>query len=98
MPVAGWYTSIMPYLTVGWVRTRFAGTFSYASSNFAPGCAPFAFCSTNAASGFSWSQSANGVVYGIGVDVPLPAFGPGFVLVLDYSRSDYQSISVVAPV
>jgi hypothetical protein len=39
-PVAGWYGSIMPYLTVGWVRTRFDGTFNYTSSNYAiPTCA-----------------------------------------------------------
>ena len=97
-PVAGWYGSIMPYLTVGWVRTRFDGTFNFASSNYAPGCSPFTFCSQIAGSTFAWSQSANGVIYGIGVDIPIPAFGPGVVIALDYSRADFQSFSVVAPV
>jgi hypothetical protein len=98
MPVAGWYTSIMPYVTVGWVRTRFDGTFNYASSSYAPGCTPFTVCSTNAAGGLSWSQSANGVIYGIGVDIPVPAIGPGVVIALDYSRADFQSFSVAAPI
>jgi hypothetical protein len=94
-PVAGWYGSIMPYLTVGWVRTRFDGTFNFASS---AGCSPFTSCSQFAGSSFAWSQSANGVIYGIGVDIPIPAFGPGVVIALDYSRADFQSFSVVAPV
>jgi hypothetical protein len=101
MPVAGWYTSIMPYVTVGWIRTRFDGTFNFASSNFnsfQPSCSFNPSCSSIASSSFSWSQSANGVVYGVGVDIPLPAFGPGFVLVLDYSRADFQSFDITAPV
>jgi hypothetical protein len=100
-PIAGWYTTVLPYVTVGWVRTRFDGTFNYASSNFSslnPTCAFNPVCSSIAGSSFSWSHSANGVVYGFGVDIPLPAFGPGFVLVLDYSRADFQSFDIAAPV
>jgi len=97
----GWYGSIMPYVTVGWVRTKFEGSFSYTASNyssFQPSCAFNPSCSTIAASTLNWSHSANGVIYGFGVDVPIPAFGPGVVIVLDYSRADFQSFDVAAPV
>jgi len=90
------YTSVMPYVTVGWVRSRFEGSFTYNAINFNPtvlGGSPII-----AGSSVSWSHQANGVIYGFGVDVPIPAVGPGVVLVLDYSRADFQSFDVTVPV
>jgi hypothetical protein len=92
----GWYTTIMPYVTVGWIRQKFEGTFSYSATNFdsfCPSCG-----STIANSALSWSHQANGVVFGFGVDVPIPAFGPGVVLVFDYSHASFQSFDITAPV
>ncbi len=100
-PVGGWYGSVMPYITVGWVRTKFDGSFSYTASNFSsfsPQCAFNPSCSTIAGTAVSWSHQANGVIYGFGVDIPIPAFGPGVMLVLDYSRADFQSFDVTVPV
>ena len=100
-PLAGWYGSIMPYVTVGWVRSRFEGTFTYNASNFSsfsPSCSFNPSCSTIAGASASWSHQANGVIYGFGVDIPIPAVGPGVVLVLDYSRADFQSFDVTVPV
>ena len=100
-PLAGWYGSIMPYVTVGWVRSRFEGTFTYNASNFSsfsPSCSFNPSCSTIAGASASWSHQANGVIYGFGVDIPISAVGPGVVLVLDYSRADFQSFDVTVPV
>jgi len=96
-PLAGWYGSIMPYVTVGWVRTKFEGSFSYNAVNFNAfpcTCSLLAFAGTSV----SWSHQANGVIYGFGVDVPIPGAGPGVVLVFDYSRADFGSFDVVVPV
>jgi hypothetical protein len=96
--LAGWYGSIMPYVTVGWIRTRFEGNFTYNAVNynaFPCTCSP---PPTFAGTSVSWSHQANGVVYGFGVDIPIPAVGPGVVLVLDYSRADFQSFDVTVPV
>jgi opacity protein-like surface antigen len=94
-PLAGWYSSIMPYITVGWVRSKIEGTFTYNATNFNT----FLCCSqTFAGTSASWSHQTNGVVYGFGVDIPIPAVGPGVVLALDYSRADFQSFDVTVPV
>ena len=95
------YTSLMPYTTVGWTRAQIQGTFTYAASNyntFAVGCPAFSSCSTNAASAVNYTANRNGVVWGFGVEMPIPAFGPGVVLVLDYSRSQFGSFDVSLPV
>jgi hypothetical protein len=97
----GWYGSIMPYATIGWIRSKFEGTFSYNASNyssFAPPCAFDPSCSSIAASAVNWSHQANGVIFGFGFDIPIPAVGPGVVLVIDYSRANFQSFDVNAPV
>ena len=103
-PLAGWYGSIMPYVTVGWVRTKFEGSFSYSAVNFNPSPSqPCSDCTAAqppsfAGTSVSWSHQTNGVIYGFGVDIPIPAVGPGVVLVLDYSRADFQSFDVTVPV
>jgi hypothetical protein len=97
----GWYGSIMPYVTVGWVRTKFEGSFSYTASNYSSLSSSCAFnpsCSTIAGGTVNWSHQTNGVIYGFGVDIPIPSFGPGVVVVLDYSRADFQSFDIAAPV
>ena len=93
------YTSIMPYTTVGWTRAQIQGSFTYAASNYSPsdGCSAFASCSAIAASTVNYTANRNGVVWGFGVEMPLPAFGPGVVLVLDYSRSQFGSFDVSLP-
>jgi opacity protein-like surface antigen len=97
------YTSIMPYTTVGWTRAQIQGSFTYAASNYfpssseSPGCSAFASCSTIAASTVNYTANRNGVIWGFGVEMPLPALGPGVVLVLDYSRSQFGSFDVSLP-
>jgi opacity protein-like surface antigen len=92
------YTSIMPYTTVGWTRAQIQGSFTYAASNYnTVGCSAFASCSTIAASTVNYTANRNGVVWGFGVEMPIPAFGPGVVLVLDYSRSQFGSFDVSLP-
>ncbi len=94
VPVAGLWGSVMPYVTIGWMRSHIDGNFSYASSSYAPGCAPFSpTCSVIAASGVSWSQSRNGVVTGVGVEIPI-GFGPGVVLVADWTYANFGSFDV----
>jgi hypothetical protein len=95
-PVPGWNSTIMPYFTVGWIRQKFEGTFSYSASNFDSSCPSCG--STIAGSSLSWSHQANGVIFGAGVDIPIPAFGPGIVLTLDYSHASFQSFDITAPV
>jgi hypothetical protein len=100
------YTSIMPYFTAGYIHSTLQGTFSYSASNYNSasfGC--FAFnpqCSTNAFSSTSWSRSSNGFVWGFGAEMPLSAFvsgfGPGVVLVADYTRAQFGSFDVNSPV
>jgi hypothetical protein len=91
------YTSIMPYTTVGWTRSQIQGTFTYNASNFGPGCTAFTMCSTIAGSAVSFSQNRNGVVFGFGAEMPIPAFGPGVVLVFDYTRAQFGSFDVNLP-
>ena len=94
VPVAGLWGSVMPYVTIGWMRSHIDGNFSYASSSYAPGCAPFSpTCSVIAASGVNWSQSRNGVVTGVGVEIPI-GFGPGVVLVADWTYANFGSFDV----
>jgi hypothetical protein len=88
-------TSVMPYVTVGWVRSRFEGSFSYNAINFNSLAAG---APTIAGTSVSWSHQADGVIYGVGVDIPIPAIWPGVVLVFDYSRADFQSFDVTVPV
>jgi hypothetical protein len=100
------HTSIMPYFTAGYIHSTLQGTFSYSASNYNSasfGC--FAFnpqCSTNAFSSTSWSRSSNGFVWGFGAEMPLSAFvsgfGPGVVLVADYTRAQFGSFDVNSPV
>ena len=94
VPVAGLWGSVMPYATIGWIRSRIDGNFSYASSSYAiPSCAFNPTCSVMAVSGVSWSQSRNGVVTGIGVEIPI-GFGPGVVLVADWTYANFGSFDV----
>jgi hypothetical protein len=95
-PVAGWYTSIMPYVTVGWIRQKFEGTFNYNAFNFDSFMFPHNFSFADGA--VSWSHQANGVIFGFGVDIPIPAFGPGVVLVFDYAHASFQSFDIPAPI
>jgi len=98
------YTSIMPYFTAGYVHSTLQGTFNYSASNYDTlHC--FAFnpmCATNAFSATSWSRSSNGFVWGVGAEMPLSAFvygfGPGVVLVVDYTRAQFGSFDVNLPV
>src|SRR5271166_445966 len=93
------YTSIMPYATVGWTRSSLSETFTYnASTGTTPPCVGFPAWGTFAASAVSISQQRNGTVFGFGAEMPLPAFGPGVVLVLDYSRAQFGSFDVNLPV
>jgi hypothetical protein len=94
------YTSILPYATVGWTRSQIQGTFTYGASNYNTiGCTAFnPACSTIAGSAVSFTQNRNGVIFGFGAEVPIPAFGPGVVLVFDYSRSEFGSFDVNLPV
>jgi hypothetical protein len=97
-PLPGWYGSIMPYITVGWIRSKFDGAFTYNALNynaFPCTCSP---PPTFAGTSVSWSHQTNGIIYGFGVDIPIPAVGPGIVLVFDYSRADFQSFDVTVPV
>ena len=98
------YTSIMPYFTAGYIHSTLQGTFNYSASNYDTlHC--FAFnpmCATNAFSATSWSRSSNGFVWGVGAEMPLSAFvygfGPGVVLVVDYTRAQFGSFDVNLPV
>jgi hypothetical protein len=92
-------TSILPYTTVGWTRSQIQGTFTYGASNFnTAGCTAFnPACSTIAGSAVSFSQNRNGVVFGFGAEMPIPAFGPGVVLVFDYTRAQFGSFDVNLP-
>jgi len=94
------YTSFMPYFTVGWVHSTLQGSFSYNASNYnSLSCTAFnPLCATNAASAVNWSRSSNGVVFGFGAEMPIPAFGPGVVLVADYTRAQFGSFDVNFPV
>ena len=95
-PLPGWYTTILPYLTVGWIRQKFEGTFNYSAFNFDSFMFPHNFSFADGA--VSWSHQANGVIFGFGVDIPIPAFGPGVVLVFDYAHASFQSFDIPAPI
>jgi hypothetical protein len=92
-------TSILPYTTVGWTRSQIQGTFTYSASNYNTiGCTAFnPMCSTIAGSAVSFTQNRNGVVFGFGAEMPIPAFGPGVVLVFDYTRAQFGSFDVNLP-
>jgi hypothetical protein len=99
--VPGVWGSVMPYVTIGWIRSGVQGSFSYAASSyspFTPACAFSPACSVVTASAVNWSDSRNGVVTGAGVEVPLPAFGPGVVLVADWTYANFGSFDVALPI
>jgi hypothetical protein len=84
----------MPYFTIGWIRSRFDGNFSYVSSSYSsPSCAFNPSCSVMQVSAVNWSKSQNGVVTGAGVEIPI-GFGPGVVLVADYTYANFGSFDV----
>jgi hypothetical protein len=98
----GKYTSIMPYFTAGYIHSTLQGTYNYSGSNFNPmTCVAFnPMCATNAYSATSWTRSSNGFIWGFGAEMPLSAFGsfgPGVVLVVDYTRAQFGSFDVNLP-
>jgi hypothetical protein len=100
-PLPGMYTAILPYFTAGVVVAKFDGSFTYTASNFnsSLGCTAFnPSCSTIAASTVEWSRTRTGFVGGGGVEFKVPAFGPGVVIALDYSRYQFASFDQDLPV